>query len=145
VIMRANRVVFGQGAWREFRQHPKVVKATNRNSGDSGVAAQQAVAELLEVEEVIVGRALVNAARIGQPANMQQAWGNHVAMLHIDRLADTQQGVSFGFTAPYGTREGAQWFDRDIGTKGGTRVRVSESLAEVISAPDLGFLIQNVI
>lgn len=145
VIMRPNRVVFGQGVWREFRQHPKVVKATNRNSGDSGVAAREAVAELLEVEEVIVGRALVNSARIGQPAQMQQAWGNHVAMLHIDRLADTQQGATFGFTAPYGQREGAQWFDRNVGTKGGTRVRVAESLAEVVSAPDLGFLIQNAI
>lgn len=143
VIMRPNHVTFGQGSWRNFRMHPKVVKATNRNSGDSGVAAREAVAELLEVEEIHVGRALVNNARIGQPANMQAAWGNHVAMLHIDPLANTQQGATFGFTAPYGNREASQWFDKNIGLKGGTRVRVGESLAEVVSAPDLGFFIQN--
>lgn len=145
LVMRPNRVVFGQGPWREFRQHPLVVKATNRNSGDAGVAARQAVAELLEVEEVIVGRALVNAARIGQAADMQAAWGNHVAMLHIDPLADTNQGASFGFTVPYGNREAGQWWDRNIGTKGGTRIRVAESVDEVICAPDLGFLLINAI
>jgi len=145
VVMRPNRVVFGQGAWREFRQHPKIVKATHRNSGDSGVAAREAVAELLEVEEVIVGRALVNAARIGQPADLRVAWGNHVAMLHVDRLADNNQGATFGFTAPYGSRDAAQWFDRNIGAKGGTRVRVAESLKELVTAPDLGFFIEGAV
>lgn len=143
LILRPNELTFGQGAWRDMRMHPKVVKATNRNSGDSGVAAREAVAELLEVDKIHVGRALVNNARIGQPANMQTAWGNHIAMLHIDRLVGLQQGASFGFTVPYGHRETSQWFDKNIGRKGGTRIRVGESLAEVISAPSLGYFIQN--
>lgn len=145
VIMRPNQITFGQGAWREFRMHPKVIKATNKNSGDAGAAAIEAVKELLEVQNIYVGRALVNTARPGQAANMQVAWGNHVALQYIDPLATNQFGTTFGYAVPYGNREAQQWFDKKIGLKGGTRVQVGESRTEIIAAPDLGYLIRDVI
>lgn len=143
-VMTPNVITFGQAAWSAFRMHPKVVKAVHGNSGDSGMASQKQVAELLEVDKLLVGKALVNTARKGQNANLQRAWGNKVSLHYQDAMADNRNGTTWGFTAPFKQRESSQWFDKNIGARGGQRVRVVESLKEVVSAKDLGYLIETV-
>ncbi len=145
MLMRANCMVLGQAAWTALRQHPKIVKATNRNSGDAGAAARQAVAELFEVKEIMVGEGFLNNARKGQAANLQRVWGGHCALLHIERLADTRNGMSFGYTVPYQTRIAGSRVDPDIGLRGGQRLRVGESLKELITAPALGYFLEGVV
>jgi hypothetical protein len=86
----------------------------------------------------------LNTARKGQPVAMQQVWGNSVAFIARDAMADNRNGTTFGFTAQYKTRVAGAVPDRDIGLHGGQRVRVGESVKEVISAPDLGYLMRNV-
>lgn len=142
-VMRPNALTFGQGSWSALRRHPQIVKAVHGNSGDSGLASREAVAELLEVAHIFVGQARVNSARRGQPANLQRAWGNHVAALYLDEMADNRNGTTFGFTAQFGQPVAGSWEDKNIGLKGGQRLRVGESVKEVIAAPDLGFFIEN--
>ena len=53
-IFRPNIAVFGQAGWSAFRQHKDVLAATNKQSGaEAGLASRRAVAELLEVDEVL--------------------------------------------------------------------------------------------
>lgn len=47
--------------------------------------------------------------------------------------------VTFGFTAEYGTRIAGAEYDSRIGLRGGRRVRVGESVKEIVCAPELGF------
>ncbi|SUB36576.1 Uncharacterised protein [Pasteurella multocida] len=49
------------------------------------------------------------------------------------------------FTAQFGTREVREIEDKDMGYRGGVRVRVGESVKELITAPDLGYFFENVI
>ena len=142
-IMRPNVMVVGQTAWTALRQHPEIVKAAHRNAGDSGMAEREAVAALFELDEVIVGRGWVNTARRGQAPNFQRVWGNHIALLHRDRTADTQRGATFGYTAQFGDRVAGSWQDRNIGLRGGEMVRAGESVVEIVSAGDLGYFIEN--
>jgi hypothetical protein len=144
-IMRPNKMTIGRKAYTALATHPIIVKATNGNSGDSGMASRQAIAELLELDEINVGEGFVNLARKGQPVNMQRVWGNHVALTYIDATARPNSGTTFAFTAEYGTRISGAMFDKDIGAKGGQMNRVVESLKEVVAAPDLGFFLQDVI
>ena len=144
-VMRPNTIVFGQAEWSALRRHPKINKAVNGNSGDTGLAMRAAIAELLEVEQVLVGRSLVNTANIGQTANLQRAWAGGIALLHLNALADNRTGTTWGFTAQYKTRVASQTADYDIGMRGGVRVRIGESVKEVISAPDLGYLLSDVL
>ena len=65
-------------------------------------------------------------------------------MTYQDPMADNRTGTTWGFTAQHGTPFAAQWFDKDIGLKGGQRVRVGESVKEVVSAKDLGYLLETV-
>ena len=39
----------------------------------------------------------------------------------------------------------ASWEDRNIGLLGGKVVRVGERMKELVTAPDVGFLLQNVV
>lgn len=150
-IMRPNTMIIGQSEWRSLRTHPKVVKAVNRSSGDSGAATLAAVAELLEIEKILVGSALVNNAKPGQNANMQKCWKGGLSLIYQDvataKISGLVDGanVTFGFTAQTGTRVAGAENDSNIGLRGGRRVRVGETVKEVICAPSLGFFLKDVI
>lgn len=139
---RPNQVAFGLAAWRALRKHPKVVAAVNANSGDQGRASREAVAELLEVQRVIVGASRVNIKRPGENPVVNRVWDNVVAGQFIDRTADTSGGLTFGFTAQHGKKV-AGTLPANMGLAGGVLVRSGETLVEKIVANRAGFLIQN--
>lgn len=145
MLVKPNTLILGRDVWNYLRLHPKIVKATHGNSGDSGVAAREAVAELLEVKKVLVGDSLYNRARKGQPVSLERCWSNICALLRIDPNADTQNGLTFGLTARFGTRIAGTIFDPDMGMRGGERVRVGEAIKELAIAPDCGYLFENAI
>ena len=144
-LMRPNVMTIGRLAYTKFSMHPDVVKAVNANSGDSGVAARQAIAAILELDEILVGEGFVNLAKKGQAVNIQRVWGNHVSLTYRDALARPTGAATFGFTAQYGDRISGAIPDADIGLNGGLKNRVGESVCEKIVAPDLGYFLQNVI
>ncbi|MBK5920751.1 phage capsid protein [Rhodothalassium salexigens] len=143
LMMRPNVMVFGRDTFTRFARHPQVVKAVNGTSGDSGFARRQQVAELFEVDKVLVGEAFVNMKRPGQTPNLQRAWGPHLALYYLDALGGPDENPSFGFTAQYGKRVAGDREDPDIGMRGGYRVRVGESVDEVVAAPMLGYFLEN--
>lgn len=140
--MRPNQVTFGLKAWRALRKHPKVVKAVHGNSGDQGRASREAVAELLEVQRVLVGASRVNIKKPGETAVLHRVWDNMVAGQFIDRTSDTEGGLTFGYTAQFGTKVGGT-LPANMGLRGGVLVRSGETLVEKIVAGRAGFLIQN--
>lgn len=144
-IMRPNIMTIGRAVFSTLVRHPKIVKAVLGNSGDSGIARRRDLAELFELEDVLVGEAFLNTARKGQPVALSRVWGKHIALLHRDKNADTRGRVTFGFTAQWGNRVAGAQPDGDIGLRGGQRVRVGESVKELIVAPDVGYFIQNAI
>lgn len=150
-IMRPNIAILGQAEWRFLRTHPAVVKAVHGTAGDKGAATREQVAELLELERILVGRARVNASKPGQAAALKPCWAGGAAFIYQDASAAKVAGavdganVTFGFTAQYGTRVAGAENDPKIGLRGGRRVRVGESVKEVICAPGLGFFLKDVI
>ena len=145
MIMRGNIIAIGRAVFSKLATHPQILKAVHGNSGDAGVATRRQLAELFELDDILVGSAWVNTARKGQALVLARTWGKHLALLYRDKTADTRSGVTFGVTAQFGTRIAGQIEDKDIGLRGGIRVRAGESVKEVICAPDLGYFIENAI
>ena len=148
LLVRPNVMVIGRPAWSVLARHPKIVAAVNRNAGQSGIAAAQAVADLFELEEILVGEAFLNTAKRGQAANLSRVWGKHIALIYRDTLAApnaSQSRMTFGFTAQWGDRVAGSNPDPNIGMRGGERVRVGESVKEEICAAALGYFIQNAV
>jgi len=144
-VQRPNTLVIGQGGWRILRTAPEIVKAIHGTSGDKGAATRQQVADLLEVQNVLVGGAFYDTAKKGQTASLATAWGDdYCSLLYIDPLADTRGGITFGFTATKGSFDAGQKDDSDIGARGGKRVRVIDSRKELVIANRAGYLISNI-
>ena len=99
-----------------------------------------------QLDEILVGEGWVNTARRGQAPTLARVWGKHCALLYRDGMADTRGGrTTFGFTAQWGERIAGSIPDKDIGLRGGERVRVGESVAELITAGDLGYFLQDAV
>lgn len=145
MVMRPNVMVIGRPAFSKLSMHPHIVKAYYGTGNDKGKATRQAIAELFELEEVLVGEAFVNNARKGQAPSMARAWGKHIALINRNNTADLERGVTFGLTADWGGRIAGSVPDKDIGLRGGERVRVGESVKELILANDLAYFIQNAV
>lgn len=143
-IMRPNVLVMGTAAFTALRTNPFISKAIHGNSGDTGIASRAQIASLFEVEELLVGEGWLNSAKPGQPMTQVRVWGDSCAMIYRNRLANNRRGLTFGWTAQWGTRIAGQWEDKNIGLRGGQRVRVGESVDEKIVANDCGYLIQSV-
>lgn len=142
-LMRPNQLVFGQSGWTKFRSHPAIVEAALGTGAKRGVVKREAVAELFEVDEVIVGQARGNTAKKGQAPQLARLWGNHIAALYKAPVPQAKGAITFGGTFQWGEREASQWPDRNIGMKGGVACRSGESVKERVIANQAGFFIEN--
>lgn len=145
MVMDPNIMVIGRPAWTKLRTNPQILSSISFSGTSNGVATLRAVADLLELEEIIVGAAWLNAAKRGQTTSLGRIWGKHAALLRRDKLAKSLNDTpTFGWTAEYDTRL-ASTRPVAVGLRGGVEVLAGESVAEVIGANDLGYFIQNAV
>ncbi|MEM7507634.1 MAG: hypothetical protein AAF415_12905 [Pseudomonadota bacterium] len=129
--------------------NPKILKAINRNDGDSGIATAQQIASIFGLQNIFIGDGFVNTARRGQPAQMGRLWGNAFSLMHRSSIAGTQNGIpTFGITAELRVNGSAmvagRWFNpKGPGLLGGVSVRVGEMVEEHLVAPSVGYLIDT--
>lgn len=142
-LVRPNKMVIGQEAWTKLRQHPKLVQAIGKSAQTGGAVTAQEIADLLDLQEIIIGRGFYNTSKKGQSPNYVRAWGKHCALLNIDSLAAQIGQPTFGWTAQWGTKIAGAIPEPTVGLRGGTRLRVGESVKEVIVSQDAGFFFQN--
>lgn len=149
LIYRANTAVMGTDVWTKISSHPKLLNAVKGGLTSEGMITPRQFVDLFAGEglkNLLIGDAWVNAAKPGQDVNLQRAWGKHIAMLHINPMADVQGGgVTFGLTAEYGGKVSGRIEDPDIGLNGGYRIRRGERVKELSVAPDLGYFIQDAV
>jgi hypothetical protein len=150
-LIRPNVAVFGQATWSKLRTHPKVTAAVYPNGGNAtgggAAVSRQALADLFELDEVLVGTSWYNSAKPGQTASLTRLWGKHASFIYrAPQVVSPTGTVTFGFTAQWGDRiAGNIGNDASIGLRGGTRVRVGESIKEVIAANDAAYFFQNAV
>lgn len=154
MLMRPNTGVIGRLSWSRLRVHPKITAALAPSSaGNSGTsnaqgapASLQAVADLLELDQILVGESWVNSAKPGQTASIARVWGKHMAFLHLNPIASIRgNAISFGYTAEYGNRVSGSIPEPKVGLRGAQRVRVGESVNEIVAASDVGYFFQNIV
>jgi hypothetical protein len=154
MLVRPNIGIFGRQTWLKLRSHPKIIAAVLNASGGqgglaaTGVASKQAVADLLELDEIQVGESFYNAAKKGQTASYARLWGKHASFLRIDRNVRTVRGMSmptFAFTAQWQNRFAGTIQEPKRGIRGGTTVRVGEQVKELISFTEAGCHFHNAV
>jgi len=145
-IIRPNVAVLGLSVWSKLSRHPKILAGVGQLNTEGGIASRQRVAELFELEEIIVGQGWVNIAKPGQALSRARVWGKHCAFLVRDKLANLQnQRPTFSLTAQWGSRVSGTIPEPKIGLTGSQRVRVGERVRELTIASDLGYFVQDAV
>nr|WP_319388188.1 capsid protein [uncultured Cohaesibacter sp.] len=146
MIMRPNNAVMSRSAWTALRTNASVLRALTPSGAGDGYANKRAVADLLELEEIIVGEGWVNSAKPGQPVQRIRVWGNHCTLFYKAPLANSQAATpTFAWTAQFGERVSGSIPEPKVGLRGADRVRSGMSVKEVIAAPELGYFFEGVI
>lgn len=146
LFMRPTNAVFGRKVWSYLSRHPKICAAVFKNGTNQGLVTRAQFAELFEMPNLpVIGEGWMNTAAKGQPVNMQRIWGNDALFYFRDMNADTEYGVTFGFTAEFGSRVAGSIVDPDMGIRGGERQRVGESVKELLIASDLAYLFKSAV
>ena len=144
-MMRPNVMIINGQVALALRRHPKLIKAYHGTLGDVGMVPLGFVQELFELDRIVVGRARYNAANRGQTLTLAELWGKHCTLIYQHPSATPQRGVTFGLTGEHGTRLSQRRPDPDIGLRGGTRIRVGESVKELVVASDVSYQFINAV
>lgn len=144
-MMRPNVMIVNGPVALALRRHPKIVKAYHGTLGDTGMVPMGFLQELFELDRILVGRARYNSANKGQTMALSELWGKHCTLIYLHPNATPQRAVTFGLTAEFGGRVSQRRPDPDIGLRGGTRMRVGESVKELVLATDVSYQFINAV
>ncbi|GLX85060.1 hypothetical protein tloyanaT_13120 [Thalassotalea loyana] len=144
-IVAPNVMVLSRKEALELRRNPSVVKSFNGTLGDDGLVPMEWIRQQLELDQIIIGSARYNTSNKGQPVNLGKLWTGGAALIHLKPAAQVQDDVTFCLTAEWGSKVAGSFEDESIGLRGGQRVRVGESIRELILAADAGYYLDSVI
>lgn len=145
---RANTLVFGIDAWLVFRRLPEVLDAVKAIAGTTlvgGMATPSAVANLFEVDRVLIGRARKGTNKEGQTATFGRVWGKHMSAHYIKPGSLNPKSLTFGGTFKEQQFLAYREFDGKRGVKGAHYVKVAHNGDEKVMASDLGYMIENAV
>lgn len=101
---RPNRMALGDNAWRSLRRHVDIRNIINGTNNGGGYPSVGEVADLFELEEVIVGDTYENTANEAQSEVLTSIWADHVCIFRAAGDTPTQRDVnafrSFRWAAP---------------------------------------------
>ena len=142
MIVPPNIAIMGYNVMLAVRKHPKVISRLYGSSSTRGTALLQDIASELGLESIQVGSAWKDTAKKGQALSLSRVWGNACALIRVSASLASTQTVEpvFAFTAQSDARMAGTWFDPGRGKKGVEMLKVTESVKEVISWTEAGYL-----
>jgi len=152
-IARPNIGVATRRVLTALSRHPVIVESIRGTGATRGMVRREEIAELFELDEILVGDSYVNTARPGRAVDMKRTWGNSFALLYRNRAAQAQGGMpTWGFTAEWHAAGGSDAMiagripdPNGGGLLGSVTMRAGEFVEEHVQAKASGYLIQNVI
>jgi hypothetical protein len=145
---RPNRLVIGQTGWRNLKRHADIISAVWGTSGRGGsrFARREQIAELFELDTVLIGNAVYNSNQQGQSASLADLWGDNV-LLYYTPDRPTRETPSYGYSFRWeaagipNMQAEVHPFDRKTKSE---EVELGYYQDEKVTATDLAFLITGV-
>ena len=100
--VRPNRMVLGLDAWKSLRRDSNVRNIIFGNNNGGGYPSTAQVAEIFEVDEILVGGAYENTAAEGLTESLAKVWGDHVTIYYAPS-APTIEQASFMYSFRWAT------------------------------------------
>lgn len=150
--LEANTLVLGRITWSVLRRHPEVIDLVKWGGGPEGVTrrmTEDAIAQLLDIERVLVARAAYNSAQEGATDAFTDIIGKSALLVHTTPTPAIETatagyifewtGISDGIGTSIATRE------YRIEERRATAIESDVAFVNKIVAPDLGVFLHNVI
>ena len=146
-LVRPNTMILGhEEAW-ALRKNKQLVKAIKGSEHGEGLVSLAAIAEMFELERILVGASRHNVKNPGQPMELQRLWQGGAALHYIKSAAQLKDDVTFMLTAGYQGKVAHEKMlePGEVGIRGGVRVTVGDSVKEVPISKEAGYFLQGVI
>lgn len=144
---KANSIVFGRKAWREFREHADVISRLYGNAlaptGSARIVTINGAKALFEVDKVLIGGAYYNTAEEGQSNSLSAMWGDHVLIYYVP-LRPRKDRPSFMYGFRWNKIASMQAEIRQNNLIKAEEIELGYYQDEKITASNLAFLITNV-
>lgn len=146
--MTANTAIVPIRVWNKIRFHPDFVKAANPGAGVGGMLTPEQFASIVQVDRVLVPRAVYNSADKGATAAFTDVWSTNVFLMNVGPggLYTATFGLTFEWTGPKIGRGGVGAFNvmqREDSKRGVTELWTGYYCDEKIVARELGFRIDT--
>lgn len=138
ILRPANTLVLGQQTWNKLKHHPDLIERI-KYSG-FGKMSLKALADLLDLDNVIVGSAGYVSTREGQTETLSYLWGKYAWLLYVTRRPGVKE-VSFGYHFNY-KKTADKWYDTD---REGVFVRVHDFYTREIVTVSAAYFIKNAV
>lgn len=150
-FIEPNSLIMSKEVFDKIKRHPQLldhVKGGSNNTSPAKVNAQT-MAEIFEVEQILIGEAKYNSATKGATASYSSLWGKHIIAAYIDPNVSlesvtawktfrwNQQSTGAGFKV-------RRYRDESIGG-GGEFIEVEMSVIEKAVCSDLAYMIKDAI
>lgn len=145
VLKKPNKMVLSRRAFTALRQNPSILAGVNKNSSTQGVASLEGIKDLFDLDEILIGESVANTSKKKDALNIQACWQNDIVLLHVDKNATNKYGVSFGYNAFKDDITIMSYFDGRIGSQGAEVYKAYMSEKYIISCPECGYLLKDVI
>lgn len=141
-----NRILFGYKSWESFRQNSNVRNLIYGTNNGGGFATIEAAKDLLEVDELLVSRAVYNSGNEAQAESVTDIMGDSVLLYYVPSVA-TKDSPSWGYTYRWAVAGipslVAERLPYDAKRKV-HEIEVSYYQDERVTGSEYGFLIQSV-
>lgn len=94
--VRPNRIVMGINAWKSFRRDSNVRNLIFGSNNGGGYPNTQQVAQLFDVDQVLIGGAFYNTTQEGQSESLASIWDDNV-LVYYAPPAPSKERPSFGY------------------------------------------------
>lgn len=156
---RPNKWAIGPDVWTVLAEHPNLLARLGAN--ERGALTRQMVADLLELDEIIVVETMVDTAAAGQTPDLADVWTAEHGLLFYSAPASTDQynrptvslrTPTFGkmpfwrkLAGGVGGVRTRRWRDEGKGTGGGEWVQAAQFNGMVLTCPDACVLHTNLL
>jgi hypothetical protein len=136
-MKQPNVLLLSQYTFDVLCEHPDVIDRIKYTQ--TGVAAEEILARLFKVKQVIIAAAQYNTVKEGQTDATDYIFGKHAWLLYIEQTPGIRK-ISFGYTFYTKPRKVDKWYEQQVKS---TFVRVSDYYQQLIVATSAAYFIQN--
>lgn len=140
---KPNLAVMSAPVARQLKKHPELLDRLGFKQNKIGMISDEELAMVLDVDRVLIGRAVYNSAKEGQADSITPVWGKNIIFMVAPRTAQRRQ-ISLGYRIQ--TNAPRRVFKNDLKNPPMSKeILVDDWYDQLISDVTAGYLIKDAV